>query len=103
MLRPLANSIFFIFEDDVTSTKFVNKASSGILIAEGQGDQVNIPRWGTTILVGPDVDADEVQPGDYILVEKGMWTTAFETDGLKLWKTDVTKVLLVSDEPATAY
>jgi hypothetical protein len=101
MLQPLANSIFFIFEDEVTQTKFVNKAKSGILLVAGQGDQVNIPRWGTCISVGPDVD--EVQPGDYILVEKGMWTTAFETDGVKMWKTDDTKVLCVSDEPNVAY
>lgn len=101
MLQPLANGVYFIFEDEVTSTKFVNKSASGILIAEGQGDQVNIPRWGTVISVGPDVT--EVQAGDYILIEKGMWTTSFETEGLKLWKTDDTKILCVSDEPLPAY
>jgi hypothetical protein len=101
MLQPLANFIYFIFEDDVTQTKFVNKTKAGILLVAGQGDQVNIPRWGTAISVGPDVT--DVLPGDYILVEKGMWTTSFETDGLKLWKTDDTKILCVSDEPMLSY
>lgn len=105
MLQPLGNAIFFIFEDDTTSTKFVNKAASGILIAAGAGDQSNIPRWGTVIDVGPEVD--QVKAGDYILIEPGKWTQGFQDDhmtlGLRLWKTDENHVLCTSDEPIPAY
>jgi hypothetical protein len=101
MLHPISNGIFFIFEDDVTDTKFANKTKSGIALVAGTGDQVNIPRWGTAILVGPE--CEQVQAGDYILVEKGMWTPSFKSSGLKLWKTDETKVLCTSDEALPAY
>lgn len=95
MLTPVDKGIFFIFADDTSSTHFKNKTASGIIVQGGpQSDQ---PRWGGVIQVGGNVEGIEV--GDCILIEKGGWTPGFVTDGVRMWKTDETKVLVVSDEP----
>lgn len=102
-LRPLQNAIFFKFIEDVSLTKFVNRTNSGILIA-GQGDQSNVPRCGLVTDVGPEVK--DVKVNDYIFIEEGMWTAGFDlaTNGSdRVWKTDDTKVIAVSDKPVHAY
>ena len=95
MLNPVTTGIFFIFADDTTSTAFANKTESGIIIKGGP--QSDVPRWGFVLKVGPDVE--DIAVGDCILVEKGMWTSSFDSDGVKMWKTDESKIICVSDEP----
>jgi len=101
MLRPLTNGVFFQFTEEASASTFVNKTQSGILIAQGKGDQSNVPRWGKVTDIGPDVT--DVAVDDFILVEQGKWTVNFEVDGKRTWKTDQDHVLLVTDTPGTAY
>lgn len=96
MLQPIDAGIFFVFVDHTTHTSFVNRTQAGIVFAKDTGAQANIPRWGTVISVGKDVAT--VQPADYVLIEPGMWTPSFDTDGIRLWKTEEAKVLAISDE-----
>ena len=99
--EPLTNGIIFEFFDDSTNTRFVNKTSSGIMIAISAKDQANVDRWGIVKQVGPDVK--QVKVGEAILVESGYWTPSFEVNGTKLWKTDEDHVLCVSDEAQGIY
>ncbi len=95
MLNHLNAGIFFIFADETTNSTFANKTASGIIVKGGP--QSDVPRWGMVLKVGPDVT--EGNPGDCILIEQGMWTTAFVTDNVKMWKTDESKIICISDEP----
>lgn len=101
MLRPLTNGVFFQFTEEASTSTFVNKTKSGILIAQGKGDQANVPRWGKVTDIGPDVK--DVAVGDYVLVDAGKWTVNFEIEGVRTWKTDETHILLTSDSPGTTY
>jgi len=100
-LRPLSNGIFFKFTEAASASTFVNKTTTGIVIASGRGDQSNIARWGQVTDVGPKVE--NVAVGDYALIEAGKWTVGFDIDGERTWKTDETSVLFTSDEPGSAY
>ena len=100
-LRPLLNGIFFQFTEEATPSTFVNTTKSGIMIAQGKGDQSNVPRWGKVTDIGPDVF--DVAVGDYVLVDAGKWTVNFEVDGARTWKTDESHVLIISDSPGTTY
>lgn len=95
MLKPLNTGVFFVFADETTHSAFANRTASGIIIKGGP--QADVPRWGAVVRVGEDVT--EVATGDCVLIEPGMWTTAFETDGLRMWKTDESKIICISDEP----
>ena len=100
-LRPLLNGIFFQFTEEATPSTFVNTTKSGIMIAQGKGDQSNVPRWGKVTDIGPDVF--DVAVDDFVLVEAGKWTVGFERARVRQWKTDQDHVLIVADEPGSAY
>lgn len=100
-IEAIQNNIIFQFVEDVTQTRFVNKAASGILVASGDGNQTVYPRWGKALHVGPDVR--EVKPGDYIMIEPGKWTFGFIVEDVRYWKTDEDKVICAADEPGTTY
>ena len=100
-IEAIQNNIIFQFVEDVTQTRFVNTAASGILIASDDGNQTVYPRWGKALHVGPDVR--EVKPGDYILIERGAWTFGFKVEDIRYWKTDESKVIGVADEAGTTY
>lgn len=100
-LKPVKNGIIFQFYDDSTSTRFINKTESGIAIAISAKDQSNVDRWGVVTDIGPEVK--QVKVGEAILVESGFWTTSFEVNGHKYWKTDEDHVILTADEPYGIY
>ena len=101
-LQPITNGIFFQFVEDSTGGRFINSAASGIIISSQASDQSNLARWGKVTAIGPNVT--DVQVGEFILIESGMWTQGFKTvDGQQLWKTDEEKVLIVSDQPTATY
>lgn len=57
-------------------------------------------RWGKVIAAGPDA---QVAIGEYILVEGLMWTFGTEVDGVKMWKTDDLKIMMVTDDVNETY
>ena len=101
-IRPLGNNIIFTFIEETTGKKgaFVERPlKSGILLPQSANRQ-KIARWGKVVAVGPKVEG--ISPGEFVLIEALMWTFGADTgEGEKVWKTDDTKVLLVtSDESA---
>lgn len=100
-LVPTATGVIIQFVDDTTSTRFVNSTQSGILITEQNQEQANLPRWGKVTHVG--AEAEGVEPGNYVLVEPGMWTRGFFVGGQRFWKTNYEKLMAVSDEPIKAF
>lgn len=100
MLTPIDFGVFFIFVDETTHTSFINKTNAGIVLLKDKGPQTAIPRWGVVIQIAEAVT--DVLPGDYILVEAGMWTSSFDTSGMRLWKTEESKILAVSLEAPDA-
>lgn len=96
-LLPLRNNVMFQFLDATGGAKgrFTDRATqSGIIIATHDNNQ-KIARWGQVVAAGPDA---QVQVGDYIFVEALMWSYGVTLDdGEKVWKTDDTKILFVTD------
>jgi co-chaperonin GroES (HSP10) len=100
MIRPLGNAVFFQFADETSVTRFNNKTKTGIIIAGG--DQSEVARWGKVTDVGPEVR--DITVGDYVLIEKGMWTQGFDAgDNKRTWKTDEEKICVVSSEPIASF
>ena len=96
-LRPLGNNIMFRFLDYTGGSKgrFHDTHRSGIIMVPSATSQ-RVARWGQVLSVGPKVDG--VQPGDYILVEALMWMEGTVFEGEKMWKTDDSKILMVTDD-----
>lgn len=94
-------NIIFQFNEDTISNRFINKTSSGIIISAADQNQSGVARWAKVTHIGPEVD--EVQVGDYILLEPGRWTSGFYVDDQRYWKTDIDQVLAVSDTPDSTY
>jgi co-chaperonin GroES (HSP10) len=97
-LHPLKNNIMFRFLDDTGGAKgkFTDrKTPSGIIIPQHDNQQKQ-PRWGEVLAVGPEVDGINI--GDFIYIETLMWSYGTEVDGVKMWKTDDTKVIFVTND-----
>ncbi len=97
MLTPLFDSILFIFVDDLRKGFFQEKTDWGFELQASPDNSTKSGRWGKVVAVGPDV-SDDVDSGTFIFVEPLMWTKGIKHDGVEVWKTDVTKVLAVSND-----
>lgn len=95
-LRVLRNNVMFQFLDSSGGAKgrFSTQTQSGILIAPSVSNQKG-NRWGRVVAAGPDA---AVKPGDYILVEALMWMEGTQFEGERMWKTDDSKILVVTDD-----
>lgn len=97
VMKPLHNAILFQFLNETVSGQFLNKNKGRILLSAPELDnQGKFARWVKVIHVGPDVKS--CKEGDIILVHPGKWTTGFEFDGAKFWKTDDEWVLARGEE-----
>lgn len=95
MIKCQKNRILFKFLQETASGAFTNTTDWGFQIRNPVED-VKTPRWAKVFVVGKDVK--HVRPGQYILIENLMWSLAFVHSGEKLWATDESKVILVSDD-----
>jgi co-chaperonin GroES (HSP10) len=96
-LEPISNNIMFYFLDSTGGSKgkFTDRRTeSGIIISTTDEGQ-KVPRWGKVVAVGPEA---QVAVGDFILVEALQWSFNTEFEGEKLWKTDDTRVIMVTDD-----
>lgn len=100
-METVDNNVIFQFVEKALMGRFVNEHHGGILISSEDTYQTNLPRWAKATHVGSRCTT--VQPGDYILIEPGKWTTGFTVDGERYWKTDEEMVILASDEPGTTF
>lgn len=97
-LRPIGKNIIFKFLEDVSEGGFVPQSGGVIHIVKQNLDHNREPKWGQVLLIGPDVDTADINVGDYILIESLQWTPGFEVENIKCWKTDATKIMIVSTE-----
>lgn len=98
-LRALGKSIIFQFVDETHGKYLGLTTKSGLLVATGSADQKD-PKWGKVLAVGPKVD-ENIKPDQYILIEPLAWTIGMYIDqynGERVWRTDDTRVMAVSDE-----
>lgn len=100
-VKPFEKNVFFQFVDETTNTKFANKSSGGLVIASTSTVQAEVSRWVKITHIGPSVESVEV--GEYALVEKGKWTTAFKLGKERYWKTDEDNLHVASDVPGSSY
>jgi hypothetical protein len=91
----LHDNIIFTFMDDNDGKGFDNISEGGIYFRSFDHD-AKTARWGTVLVVGPDVT--EVKAGDKIFIENLQWTEGHDVDGLKIWMTNVKSVMLVDSE-----
>lgn len=95
MLRPIGDSILFVFKDGANGKGFENITDSGIMYKSFDTD-LNAPRWGKVLAVGDKVK--EVKLGDMILIDALRWTEGFTFDGIKIWKTVEKEVIGIGEE-----
>lgn len=98
-LEPVADVIVCVdadFGDQETQAGIIIKSN----LAESQGIT---SRWMQVYKVGPEQTT--VQPGQWVLVEYGRWTSAFSVDGHdEAYRVDPEACLAVADEkPETFY
>ena len=98
-LRPLRNNVMFKFLDETLGIKgaFTETTNSGIIIPRTNSTQ-KVSRWGEVVALGPDAEAGGLNVGDYILIEALMWMEGVKFGDGKVWKTDDTKVLAVTND-----
>jgi co-chaperonin GroES (HSP10) len=96
-LRPILNTVLFTFLDKTEGAKgaFSERTRGGIILPTVKSTQRD-DRWGRVEAVGPDVYGLEV--GEFILIEALQWNRSEVFEGDKLWKTDDTKILLVTTD-----
>ncbi len=94
-VKVLADGVIFVFVEDIVSKTFENKTDWGFVVQDRNNDPKH-PRWGKVLTVGPDVKY--VSVGNYILIESLQWTSALHYEDQKFWKTNETRVMLVSEE-----
>lgn len=103
MLEPIKHNILFVFLQKTNKAgSFVETTSWGFEMSHDEAahfeNTAKNGRWAKVVSCGPDVNREEIAPGQYIFIEPLMWTTGMTFDGVKIWKTDPTKVMLVSDD-----
>ena len=93
VISPIRDHILVV-DMDSENEKVVN----GIIIPGEAGIDRGIhPRQALVHAVGPD--QDDIEPGDWILVEHGRWTRGVKLDDGKVYrKVDPEAVLAISDE-----
>tara|TARA_B110000305_G_C19310282_1_gene573652 strand:+ start:230 stop:640 length:411 start_codon:yes stop_codon:yes gene_type:complete len=83
------------------------KTAGGIILKTDDGTSHGIrPRWGKVHAVGPT--QIDVTVGQWIMIEHGRWTRAFDVENdqgdlIRLWKVEEKSILLVSDEKPLDY
>lgn len=97
-LKPIGKNIIFKFLEEVSSGGFVPSSGGLIQLVKQNLDHNREPKWGKVMLCGPLVDTADINVGEYILVEPLQWTPGFEVDGVMCWKTDATKIMMVSSK-----
>jgi hypothetical protein len=94
MLRPVNDSILFVFVDSYENNAFVNKTDSGI-VYKTLVDSAGSPRWVKVIAVGNKVEY--VKPGMEVLVDALRWTEGFRFEDTMMWRTAEKEVIGIKE------
>ena len=95
-INVLEDGIIFKFLENISGQSFDNKTNWGFEIKD-KTDDFKRPRWAKALRLGPKVV--HVKENDYILIENLQWTAGLEYYGDKFWKTNESRVIMVSEEP----
>lgn len=95
--QPLDNGILFVFKDTAKHGMFEDVSDLGIILGRDKDSSAQQPRWIKVVAVGPDVKDESLKPGAVALVEPLMWTKGIVYDGIEIWKTDESKIMMVQD------
>ena len=94
-LRPIGDSIIFVFEDEAKDSGFTNTTSAGIIYRSLQ-ESTQAPRWAKVLSVGPKVETIEV--GMTVLIEPLRWTEGVEFEGQKVWRTVEKEIIAIRED-----
>lgn len=94
-VNVLEDGIIFKFVEDISGGSFDNKTNWGFELKD-KIDDMKRPRWAIALKTGPKVKY--VKENDYILIENLQWTMALHYESDKFWKTNESRVLLVTEE-----
>ena len=100
MLKPLHNVILFVFLDETTGKTgaFIESHQKyGIIIPATKSTQ-KVARWGEVVALGPKAADAGLKVGDFILIEALMWMEGVKFEDGKVWKTDDSKILAVTND-----
>ncbi len=111
-LRCLRNGFLFAFlQNETAHGLFEEKTAWGFTMTPGSylrgkdnpryNDAMQKARWAKVLTIGPE--CEEVEVGDYVCVEPTMYTNAFVHDGIKIRKSDESKVMLISKEKPNVF
>jgi len=101
MLKPVGNSILFVFLDEVSGGWFYDKSSVGILLPKSVESNATQCRWGKVVAVGAKVD-ETIKPKMNILIEAMKWTTGIDYDGVKVWRTVDDAIVAIDEDSIPA-
>jgi hypothetical protein len=96
VLRPIRDSVLFVFKEEVNSGMFVENSESGIYLGKSMDASSSEARWAVVAAIAPEVKS--VKPGDKVLIAALRWTEGFKIDNNQLWKTVEKEILAVDTE-----
>lgn len=100
-LRPIRNNVIFQFlPEEITRIQgkmaFKTITPAGIHIIS-YDESTKFPRWGTVLMLGPEVDRTEISVGVKVLIEPLKWTYMVIFNNIPLWMTKPEFVMGVDD------
>lgn len=100
-LRTIRNHIIFQFVDNVNSKGEFERGMSagGIFLHPTVDDSAKMPRWANVTHVGPE--CEDVKVGQQVLIPALRWTAGTKFENQKYWKTDLTQIVAVRDNPTS--
>ena len=97
-IQALGSVVLFIFLDETSGAKGAFVEKHGTLIIPQTRSTQKVARWGEVVALGPKAQAAGLKIGDFILIEALMWMEGIKFEGQKIWKTDDSKILAVSND-----
>lgn len=95
-VKPTRNKIAFTFLQTPEAGRFTHQTDSGIQVIQDADKQLDASRWGVVVAVGTEVEY--VSKGDFVLIEHLKWTEGLEIENTKVWFTDESQIIAVTDE-----
>ena len=94
----LGDGILFKFIQTLSNKSFDNTTDWGFVVKD-KTDDFKRARWAIAEVLGPTVK--HVKAGNFILIENLQWTNGLDYAGDKFWKTNESRVMMVSEEEPT--
>jgi hypothetical protein len=101
MLKPVGDSILFVFLDDIVGGWFYDKSAAGLFLPKAVETNATQCRWGKVLATGKDVDS-LIQPKMNILIDAMRWTVGMDYDGVKVWRTTYPSVVAIDEDSIPA-